>query len=138
MGKKIGMIALICTVIYIIFSIIVITQAPEIPDEVWKLAVKDQEAAQEKIQEIEESASGLYKAADIITTITGLAGIVLAIVSIVKLTKTKEKGKIVPVLCIILIIVFFFVTAFSAGNVGGAFKAGFEAGMESGMERQGQ
>lgn len=130
MGKKIGMIALICTVIYIIFCIVAITQAPEIPDEVWKLAVKDQEAAQEKIQEIVDNASGLYKAADVITTVTGIAGIILAIVSIVKLTKEKQKGKIVPVLCIILIIVFFFVTAFSSGNMGGAFKAGLEAGME--------
>lgn len=130
MGKKIGMIALICTVIYIIFCIVAITQAPEVPDEVWKLMAKDQEAAQEKIQEIEDNASGLYKAADIITTITGIAGIVLAIVSIVKLTKEKQKGKIVPVLCIILIVVFFFITVFSAGGMGEAFKAGLEAEME--------
>lgn len=130
MGKKIGMVAMICTIIYIIFCIVAITQAPEIPDEVWKLAVKDQEAAQEKIQEITDNASGLYKAADVITTITGLAGIVLSIVAIVKLTKEKEKGKIVPVLCIVLIIIFFFVTAFSTGNMGAAFQAGLEAGME--------
>lgn len=131
MGKKIGMIALICTVIYIIFCIVEITQAPEIPDEVWKLAVKDQEAAQEKIQEITDNASGLYKATDVITTITGIAGIVLAIVSIVKLVKEKEKGKIVPILCIVLIAIFYFVTAFSVINIGEVFQAAFEAGMES-------
>ena len=130
MGKKIGMVAMICTIIYIIFCIVAITQAPEIPKDVYELMVKDKEAAQERIQEIGDNASGLYKAADIIITITGLAGIVLAIVSIVKLVKAKEKGKVVPILCIVLIIVFFFVTAFSAGNMGAAFQAGLEAGME--------
>ena len=130
MGKKIGIIALICTVIYIIFCIVEITQAPEIPNEVWKLSLKDQEAAKEQLEEIFENASGLYKAADKITIITGLAGIVLAIISIVKLAKAKEKGKIVPILCIIFIVVFFFVTIFASGNMGGAFQAGLEAGME--------
>ena len=130
MGKKIGMIAMICTIIYIIFCIVAITQAPEIPKDVYELMVKDQEAAQERIQEIEDNASGLYKAADIITTITGLAGIVLAIVSIVKLGKAKEKGKVVPILCIVLIIVFFFVNVFLVGNMGEAFQAGLNAGME--------
>lgn len=134
MGKKIGMVAMICTIIYIIFCIVAITQAPEIPKDVYELMVKDQEAAQERIKEITDNASSLYKAADVATTITGIGGIVLAIVSIVKLTKAKEKGKIVPVLCIILIIVFFFVTAFSSGNMVEAFKAGLEAGME--MKKQ--
>ncbi len=130
MGKKIGMIAMICTIIYIIFCIVAITQAPEIPKDVYELMVKDQEAAQERIQEITDNASGLYKAADVIITITGLAGIVLAIVSIVKLEKAKEKGKVVPILCIVLIIVFYFVTVFSVGNMGEAFQAGLNAGMK--------
>lgn len=130
MGKKIGMAAMICTIIYIIFCIVAITQAPEIPDDVWELAIKDQEAAQEKIIEISENASGLYKAADMGSTITGLAGIVLAIISIVKLVKAKEKGKIVPILSIVLIIVFFFITIFSVGDMAAAFQAGLNAGME--------
>ena len=113
MGKKIGIAAFICTIIYIIFGIVAITQAPEIPKDVYELMVKDKEAAMEQVMEIEENASGLYKAADKITTITGLGGIVLAIVSIVKLVKAKEKGKVLPILCIVLIIVFHFVAVFS-------------------------
>lgn len=130
MGKKIGMVAMICTIIYIIFCIVTIMQAPEIPNDVWELAVKDQEAAQERMQEVLNNASGLYKVADTVTAITGLAGIVLAIVSIVKLVKAKEKGKIVPILSIGLIIVFFFITVFSVGNMAAAFQAGLNAGME--------
>lgn len=130
MGKKIGIAALICTIIYIVFCIVAITQAPEIPKDVYELVIKDQEAYQERIQEVFDNASGLYKAANTIITITGLAGTILSIVSIVKLVKEKEKGKIIPILCIVLIVIFFFVTVFSAGNMGEAIQAGLEAGIE--------
>jgi hypothetical protein len=130
MGKKIGIVALICTIAYIICGIIVIAQAPEIPDDVYDLMLKDQEAYIERFQEITDNASTLYKVADKGMIITGLGGIVLSIVSIVKLVKAKEKGKIIPILSIIIIIVFYFVTAFSVVDFGAAFQAGFDAGME--------
>ena len=135
MGKKIGIIALICTIIYIICCIVVMTQAPEIPRDVYELMIKDKEAAQEKIQEIMGNTSVLFKVADKITTITGLAGIVLSIVSIIKLVKAKEKGKVIPILCIVLIIVFYVVTIFSVGNIGEAFKVGFSEGMKMEMQK---
>ena len=130
MGKKIGIVALICTIIYIACCIVEMVQAPEIPDEVWDIYVKDQEAAQEKIEEIINNSSTLFKVADEVSSIVGLGGIVLSIVSIVKLIKAKEKGKIVPILCIVFIFVFFLITIFSISNVGGAFQAGLKAGME--------
>lgn len=130
MGKKIGIASMICTIIFVIFGIIEITQAPEIPEDVYELMVKDQEAAQEIIYETYENVSTLYKVADKVNTIAALAGIVLAIVSIVKLVKAKEKGKVIPILSIVIIVVFYFAMVFSVGDMGAAFQAGLNAGME--------
>ena len=130
MGKKIGIAALICTIIYIACCIVEMVQAPEIPDEIWELSVSDQEAAQEKMEEIMNNSSTVFKVADKVSSIVGLVGIVLSIVSIVKLIKAKEKGKIVPILCIVLIFVFYIITIFSVVNMGNAIHVGMEASME--------
>lgn len=130
MGKKIGIAAMICAILFSIFSIIALTQEPEIPKDVLELVIKDKEAYTEKEQEIEDGASTLYKVSGVATTITGLGGIVLAIVSIVKLVKAKEKGKIVPILAIVLIVIFFIAPLFFSKNSKAAFEAGLSAGME--------
>lgn len=130
MGKKIGIVAMVCTVIFITVCIIAIIEAPEIPEEVFELMLKDKEAAMEKMEEIENNSSALYKITDEIAAITGLGGIVLAILSLVKMSKEKQKGKVIPILCIILIIVFYIITIFITGNLGTAFQAGLNAGME--------
>ena len=131
MGKKLGIATLICTIIYVISSIIIMTQAPDIPDEYFELMLKDSEAAQEMLIEISENASPLFNVASSLQTITGLVGIILAIASIVKLVKEKQKGTIIPILCIILIIVLFVVSSFSALDFDKAFMAGFNAGMNN-------
>lgn len=136
MGKKIGIIALVCAIIYIVFSIIVITQAPEIPTEVYKLAATDQEAFQEEYKKIEDNFSALYKISGKVTTVVGIAVMVLAIISIVKMAKAKEKGLIMPIISIIIVVIFYFISVFSIANFGSAFQAGIEAGMEMQQQEQ--
>lgn len=129
-GKKIGIAAFICTILYIVFGIIIITQAPELGEEFYNLMITDEEAANEMMLEIYSNTSTLYTVADIGFTIVGFLGIILAIISLVKMCSAKEKGKIFPILSLIIIFIFYFVVIFSIVDFGAAFMAGLESGME--------
>ena len=129
-GKKLGIVAFVCAVLFIIFTIIGITQAPEIRQETYEMAVTDMELYYEMFEEDMSKASTLFKVADTAITVTGLAGIVVAIISLVKMSKAKEKGKAFAVLAIVIIIIFFFVYTFGAVDMGAAVQAGIDAGME--------
>lgn len=128
-GKKIGIVAFICAILFIIFAIIGITQAPEIRPEVYKMMATDMELAEEMLEEDMNNASTLFKVADKAITVLGIVGIVLSIISLVKMAKGKEKGKILAVLAIIIIVVFFLVYSFGSVDFGAAFQAGLDAGM---------
>lgn len=106
-------------------------QAPEIPDEFYDLMMRDNERAMEMAEEIENNAPGLYKVASKISGFVSLGGIIVAIVAIVKLAKAKEKGKVLPILAIIIIVVFSFAQGFGSVDIGKAFNAGFQYGMEN-------
>lgn len=129
-GKKLGLIAFVCAILVVILAFVGIAQAPEIRPEVYEMMTTDMELAEEMMMEDMEKAPLLFKIADIGITILGLAGVVLAIVSLVKMVKGNEKGKVFPILAIILIVVFFFVYTFGAVDMGQAFQAGFDAGMQ--------
>ena len=117
-GKKIGIAAVICAVLFIICGIIVMTQMPEIRQEVYDLMYTDQELAMQMLDEDYENASTLFKIADNCSDFAALAGIILSIISLVKMVKGKEKGIIIPILVIITIVIFFFVVGFSGIDMG--------------------
>ena len=129
-GKKLGLIAFVCAILVVILAFVGIAQAPEIRPEVYEMMTTDMELAEEMLMEDMENAPILFKVADTGITILGLVGVVLAIVSLVKIVKGNEKGKVFPILAIILIVVFFFVYTFGAMDMGQAFQVGFEAGMQ--------
>ena len=129
-GKKLGLIAFVCAILVVILAFVGIAQAPEIRPEVYEMMTTDMELAEEMMMEDMEKAPLLFKIADTGITILGLAGVVLAIVSLVKMVKGNEKGKVFPILAIILIVVFFFVYTFGAVDMGQAFQAGLDAGMQ--------
>jgi len=128
-GKKLGLIAFVCAILVVILAFVGIAQAPEIRPEVYEMMTTDMELAEEMMMEDMEKAPLLFKIADTGITILGLVGVVLAIVSLVKMVKGNEKGKVFPILAIILIVVFFFVYTFGAVDMGQAFQAGLDAGM---------
>lgn len=128
-GKKLGLIAFVCAILVVILAFVGIAQAPEIRPEVYEMMTTDMELAEEMMMEDMEKAPLLFKIADTGIIILGLVGVVLAIVSLVKMVKGSEKGKVFPILAIILIVVFFFVYTFGAMDMGQAFQAGLEAGM---------
>lgn len=128
-GKKLGLIAFGSAILVVILAFVGIAQAPEIRPEVYDMMVTDMELAEEMMMEDMEKAPLLFKIADTGITILGLAGVILAIVSLVKMVKGSEKGKVFPILAIILIVVFYFVYTFGAMDMGQAFQAGLEAGM---------
>ena len=128
-GKKLGLIAFVCAILVVILTFVGIAQAPEIKPEVYEMMTTDMELAEEMMMEDIEKAPLLFKIADTGITILGLVGVILAIVSLVKMVKGSEKGKVFPILAIILIVVFFFVYTFGAMDMGQAFQAGLEAGM---------
>lgn len=128
-GKKLGLIAFVCAILVVILAFVGIAQAPEIRPEVYEMMTTDMELAEEMMMEDMEKAPLLFKIADTGITILGLVGVVLAIVSLVKMVKGNEKGKVFPILAIILIVVFFFVYTFGAMDMGQAFQAGLDAGM---------
>jgi len=130
-GKMIGIIAFIVAILFVIFGIVEINQAPEFPNDFYDLAIKDMEAATEMEEEILNSGSTMYKISEKATSILFFIGIILAIISLVKMIKDKEKGKVFPILSIIIIIVFFFVIQFVGYDIGEAFNAGLKAGMEA-------
>lgn len=129
-GKKLGLIAFVCAILVVILAFVGIAQAPEIRPEVYEMMTTDMELAEEMMMEDMEKAPLLFKIADTGITILGLVGVVLAIVSLVKMVKGNEKGKVFPILAIILIVVFFFVYTFGAVDMGQAFQAGLDAGMQ--------
>lgn len=129
-GKKLGLIAFVCAILVVILAFVGIAQAPEIRPEVYEMMATDMELAEEMLMEDMENAPVLFKVADTGITILGLVGVVLAIVSLVKMVKGNEKGKVFPILAIILIVVFFFVYTFGAMDMGQAFQAGLDAGMQ--------
>ena len=129
-GKKLGIVAFICAILFTVFSFVNVSQEPELPEEFFEVAISDMERAIEIEEEALENASTLYKVSSIAITIFGLAGIVLAIIALVKMAKGGEKGKIIPVLAIVAIIVFYIVAMFASPNNRKAFQAGLEAGME--------
>ena len=129
-GKKLGIIAFVCSVLFIVFTIIGITQAPEIRQETYDMILTDTELYYEMFEEDMSKASTLFKVADSALTFIGIAGIVLAIISLVKMSKAKEKGKAFAVLSIVIIVVFFFVYTFGAVDMGAAVQSGINAGME--------
>ena len=128
-GKKLGIIAFTCAILYIIFTIIGITQAPEISEEVYEMMATDMELADEMIMEAYENASTLFKVADTAITFLGLGGVILSIISLVKMVIGNEKGKVFPILSLVIIVVFFFVYTFGSIDMGQAFQAGLDAGM---------
>lgn len=128
-GKKLGLIAFVCAILVVILAFVGIAQAPEMRPEVYEMMTTDMELAEEMMMEDMEKAPLLFKIADTGITILGLVGVVLAIVSLVKMVKGSEKGKVFPILAIILIVVFFFVYTFGAVDMGQAFQAGLDAGM---------
>ena len=128
-GKKLGLIAFVCAILVVILAFVGIAQAPEIRPEVYEMMTTDMELAEEMMMEDMEKAPLLFKIADTGITILGLIGIVLAIVSLVKMVKGSEKGKVFPILAIILIVVFFFVYILGTVDMGQAFQAGLDAGM---------
>lgn len=130
MGKKLGIAAFILSIIFAILCIITIVQAPEIGSEVYELVTTDKELALEKMDEYLDNASTLYKVADTASTFVGIGGFILSIVSLVKMSKAKEKGKVFPVLAIVIMVVFFFISTFAIGDFGEAFEAGLNAGAE--------
>jgi len=128
-GKKIGIVAFVCAVLVAILAFVGIAQAPEIRPETYEMMATDMELAEEMLEEDIAKAPLLFKIADTGITILGLLGIILAIISLVKMVKGNEKGKVFPVLAIILIVVFFFVYTFGAIDMGQAVQAGINAGM---------
>ena len=128
-GKKLGIIAFICAIIFAICMVVVYINEPEISDEIIDLAMTDSELYMEKVQELYDNSPTIYKVADKVSNVTGLVGVILAIVSLVKMNKANEKGKIFPVLALVFIIgsfLLFFVMTFAQG-----VKAGIEAGMQA-------
>lgn len=117
-GKKIGIAAVICAILFIICGIIVLTQKPEIRPEAYELMYTDQELAMQMIEEDANNASTLFKIADNCSGFVALAGIILSIISLVKMVKNKEKGIIIPILVIAFIVIFFFVVSFSIVDMG--------------------
>ena len=112
-GKKIGVVAVIVAVLFMICGIILITQMPEIRPEVYELMYTDQELAMQMMEEDLNNGSTLFIIANKCSDFIALAGIILSIVSLVKMVKGKEKGIIIPILVLIFIIVFYFVIGFS-------------------------
>ncbi len=130
MGKKVGIIALVCAILYIIFSIIWVIEAPKIPNEVYELVLTDMEEYYERVEEIYENTSTLFNVSSIATTILGWAGIILSIVSIVKIAKAKEKGIIIPIISLATIIITYIIATFLGSGGTEAFQAGLSKGME--------
>lgn len=128
-GKKLGLIAFVCAILVVVLAFVGIAQAPEIRPEVYEMIATDMELAEEMLMEDMENASLLFKIADHGITILGIAGIIIAIGSLVKMVKGSEKGKVFPILAIILIVVFYFVYSFGSVDMGQAFQAGLDAGM---------
>ena len=128
-GKKLGLIAFVCAILGAILVFVGIAQAPEIRPEVYEMMTTDMELAEEMMMEDLSKSSVLFKIADTGILILSLVGVVLAIVSLVKMVKGSEKGKVFPILAIILIVVFFFVYTFGIMDIGQAFQAGLDAGV---------
>lgn len=128
-GKKIGLVAFVCAVLVAILALVGVSQAPEIRPETYETMITDMELGMEMFMEDMEKAPVLYKVADKGVGTLSLVGIILAIVSLVKMTKNDEKGKIFPILAIILIVVFYLVYSFGSVDIGQAFQAGLNAGM---------
>lgn len=112
-GKKIGIIAVIMAVLFMVCGIIIMTQMPEIRPEVYELIYTDQELAMQMMEEDLNNGSTLFNIVNKCSDFVALAGIILAIVSIVKMANGKEKGIIIPILVLIFIIIFYFVVSFS-------------------------
>lgn len=117
-GKKIGIVAVIFTVLFIICGIVVMTQMPEIRPEAYELMYTDQELAMQMVEEDMNNGSTLFNIANKCSDFVALAGIILSIVSIVKMVKGKEKGIIIPILMLITIVVFYFIVSFSVVDMG--------------------
>lgn len=117
-GKKIAIVAVIVTVLFIICGIVVMTQVPKIRPEAYELIYTDEELAMQMIEEDMNNGSALFNIAANCSDFIALAGIILSIVSIVKMVKGKEKGIIIPILTIITIVVFYFVVSFSIVDMG--------------------
>lgn len=119
LGKKIGIAAVICTVLFIICCIIIMVQKPEIRSEFYDLIYTDQEQAMQIYKEdLENNTSTLFKIANTGSSIIAGAGAILAIISIIKMVKGKEKGIIIPILAIIIIAVFYFIVSLSIMDMG--------------------
>lgn len=117
-GKKIGIVAVIFTVLFIICGIVVMTQMPEIRPEAYELMYTDQELAMQMVEEDMNNGSTLFNIANKCSDFVALAGIILSIISIVKMVKGKEKGIIIPILMLITIVVFYFIVGFSIVDMG--------------------
>ena len=117
-GKKIGIVAVIFAVLYIICGIIIITQTPEIRPEVYELMYTDQELAMQMMEEDFNNGSALFNITFKYSDFVALAGIILSIVSLVKMVKGKEKGIIIPILVLLTIVIFYFVVSLSAIDMG--------------------
>lgn len=117
-GKKIGIVAVIFTVLFIICGIIVMTQMPEIRPEAYELMYTDQELAMQMVEEDMKNGSTLFNIVNTCMDFVALGGIILSIVSIVKMVKGKEKGIIIPILMLITIVVFYFMVSFSVVDMG--------------------
>ena len=119
LGKKIGIAAVACTVLFIICCIIVMVQKPEIRPEFYDLIYTDQEQAMQIYKEdFKNNTSTLFKIADTGSSIIAAVGAILAIISIIKMVKGKEKGIIIPILAIIIIAVFYFIVSLSIMDMG--------------------
>ena len=138
MGKKLGIIAMVIALITVALCIVAKIYEPQYSDEEMKemsrLASTDQEAFNEIANEIEKNAPAPYRISNLLNTILSWIGIIVAIVSLVKLSKAKEKGKIIPILAIIIIL--FEGIVFSYGNLQRGMKLGLEVGMELEEENQ--
>lgn len=117
-GKKIGIVAVICAILVIIGGIIIKTQQPEIRSEVYELMYTDEELAMQMMEEDLENGSTLFKITDKSLGYVVLAGIILSIISIVKMVKGKEKGIIIPILVLIVTIVSYIIIGFSVVDMG--------------------
>ena len=117
-GKKIGIVAVIFTVLFIICGIVVMTQMPEIRPEAYELMYTDQELAMQMVEEDMNNGSTVFNIANKCSDFVALAGIILSIISIVKMVKGKEKGIRSPILMLITIVVFYFIVSFSVVDMG--------------------
>ena len=133
MGKKIGIIAFVISIV--LFTIGVVVQLNtikyfEVPSDYYQIAMEDQELYQQKLNELTEEYKAkiptVYRVLDKVTDVLLLVDIVLIIVSFVMINKEKSKGKVFPTLAIVIIILTFIVNiiiSFSAIDMEALFTA---------------